>query len=50
MKKNITAMKQELERLVHTRDASVGIDFRKTNYQIAELSNRIDCELRRRSA
>lgn len=50
MKKNITALKAELEQLVRTRDASVGIDFRRTNFKIAELSNRIDGELRRRSA
>lgn len=50
MKKNITAMEVELAQLVRTRDASVGIDFRRINYKISEQQNKIDCELRRRSA
>lgn len=37
----------ELERLVRMRENSVGIDFKRTNYKIAELQNKIDNRRRR---
>jgi len=34
--------KVELERLIRQRDGAVGIAFKRINYRIAELQNRID--------
>lgn len=38
----IEAMEHELERLVRVRGGAVGIDLKRTNFAIAELTNRID--------
>ena len=42
MTQTIKEMEQELDRLVRLREASVGIDLKRVNYQIAELQHRID--------
>ena len=42
MTTEIEAMEQELTKLVRRRDNAVGIDYKRTNHQIAELQNRID--------
>ena len=47
MEQSISELKVELKRLVRIREASVGIDFKRTNYKIAELQNRIDRVARR---
>ena len=47
MKPEIEAMEKELAKLVSIREASVGIDLKRTNFKIAELQNRIDRVARR---
>ena len=42
MNEDLKEMEQELERLVHLREGTVGIDLKRVNYQIAELQNKID--------
>ncbi len=41
MTPEIKEMETELERLLTIRDQAVGVDLKRTNYQIAQLQNRI---------
>ena len=47
MKPEIELLEIELTKLVSIREASVGIDLKRTNFKIAELQNRIDRVARR---
>lgn len=40
--KSVAELETELDGLVDMRGRSVGIDLKRTNYRIAQLSNKID--------